>query len=218
MPAKHAIKEYAPGAYYHIYNRGVEKRTVFEDVSDYKTFLSYLRLYLTDPHLPGESRQARAPSHPLNNYTGNISLLAYCLMPNHFHLLVRQVEADGINYFMRSLTSEYVRYFNKKYKRVGSLFQGPYKAVIVTNETQWYYLTKYIHRNPLSLPTFRESPDRLSEYPYSSYPNYLQRFQQSWVQTQEVLGHFHDDTSRYKKFVEDRDELTPIYNIAIDTD
>ena len=63
MPAKHAIKEYAPGAYYHLYNRGVEKRTVFEDVSDYKTFLSYLRLYLTDPHLPGESRQARAPSH-----------------------------------------------------------------------------------------------------------------------------------------------------------
>lgn len=216
MPSKHSIKEYEPGAYYHIYNRGVEKRVIFQDASDYKTFLGYLRLYLTDPHLSGDSRKARPPSLPIKNYTGNILLLAYCLMPNHFHLFVRQTEIDGINHFMRSLMSEYVRYFNKKYARVGSLFQGPYKAVRVNSEDQWVYLTKYIHRNPLDLSPFRETPERLSTYKYSSYQNYLGLFQQAWVEPSIILDHFSNDHQLYQKFVEDQEEISPIYDLTLD--
>lgn len=218
MPSKHSIKEYEPGAYYHLYNRGVEKRIVFLDDADYKTFLGYLRLYLTDPKLPGDSRQARPLSKPIKNYTGNITLLAYCLMPNHFHLLIRQRDYDGINHFMRSFMSEYVRYFNTKYDRVGSLFQGPYKAVKVISEEQWIYLSKYIHRNPLDLKAFRESPGRLSDYPYSSYPNYLGFFQQTWVNTKDILDHFRNNHQKYQKFVESQEEITPIYRIALDYD
>ncbi len=218
MPSKHSIKEYEPGAYYHIYNRGVEKRIVFLDDADYKTFLGYLRLYLTEPNLSGVSRKTRPPSLPIKNYTGNISLLAYCLMPNHFHLFVRQADIDGINHFMRSLMSEYVRYFNKKYDRVGSLFQGPYKAIKIESEEQWIYLSKYIHRNPLDLPAFRESPERLIEYTYSSYPNYLGLFQQSWVDTTTILCHFRKNHKKYQNFVEDHEDITPIYHVAIDYD
>ena len=218
MPSKHSIKEYEPGAYYHIYNRGVEKREVFQDDADYKTFLGYLRLYLTDPNLPGDSRQARAPSKPVKNYTNKISLLAYCLMPNHFHLFIRQTGIDDICHFMRSLMSEYVRYFNTKYDRVGSLFQGPYKAVKVESEEQWVYLAKYIHRNPLDLSPFRESPGRLAEYKYSSYPNYLGYFHQQWVKTDEISTHFDNNKTVYQNFVETLEEITPIYRVAIDYD
>lgn len=218
MPSKHSIKEYEPGAYYHIYNRGVEKRTVFLDDADYKTFLGYLRLYLVDQNLPGVSRKARPLSKPIKNYAGNIFLLAYCLMPNHFHLFVRQSEIDGINHFMRSLMSEYVRYFNKKYDRVGSLFQGPYKAVKIITEEQWIYLSKYIHRNPLDLPAFRESPGRLIDYTYSSYTNYLGLFKQSWIDTSPILSHFGNNHQKYQKFVEDQADITPIYDVALDYD
>lgn len=218
MPSKHSIKEYEPGAYYHIYNRGVEKRIIFEEDSDYKTFLGYLRLYLTDPNLPGVSRKVRPLSRSVKNYAGNIDLLSYCLMPNHFHLFVKQVDFDGITHFMRSLMSEYVRYFNTKYDRIGSLFQGPYKAVKVESENQWVYLSKYIHRNPLDLSPFRESPGRLGDYSYSSYPNYLGHFEQSWIKTMDILSHFNHSHQSYQKFVEDQQELSPVYDIALDYD
>lgn len=76
-------------------------------------------------------------------------------MPNHFHLLVWQKDPEGINYFMRSLTVKYAMYFNRKYKRIGPLFQGVYKAVAIENEPQLVYLSKYIHRNPIELTSGR---------------------------------------------------------------
>ena len=218
MPSKHSIKEYEAGAYYHIYNRGVEKRTVFLDDADFKTFLGYLRLYLTDPNLPGDSRKVRPLSKPVKNYQGNIHLLSYCLMPNHFHLFIRQTSQDGMSHFMRSLMSEYVRYFNTKYDRVGSLFQGPYKAVKVESENQWLYLSKYIHRNPLDLEPFRESPDRLADYSYSSYPNYLGHYQQSWIETDTLLSQFDYNHAKYKYFVEGTAETSFICKVALDID
>ena len=221
MPSKNAIKEYESQAYYHIYNRGVAKRTIFKDAKDYKTFLSYLQFYLTDPDLRGDSSQGQFPPPPskkLKNYNKEVELIAYCLMPNHFHLFVRQYSDTAINYFMRSLCTKYVRYFNTRYSRVGHLFQDTYKAVKVKNEEQWVYLSKYIHRNPLNLPPCEETPRRLLEYKYSSYPNYLGMFSQNWLHPEEILGHFHNDRQSYQKFVEERDDVTPLYSVAIDYD
>lgn len=188
------MKQYESGGYYHIYNRGVEKRAVFLDELDYKTFLSYLKMYLLQPTeriagLQGQSLKV-APSRQPNNFQGEISLIAYCLMPNHFHLFVRQNSDHGIEYFMRSLATKYVQYFNARYRRVGHLFQGRYKAVAVETEYQYTYLTKYIHRNPLSLAAYKDSPCRLREYPYSSYEVYLGAYAQAWVQTDDVLHYF----------------------------
>lgn len=231
MPAKNAIKEYEAGGYYHIYNRGVEKRSVFEDEKDYKMFLSYLEFYLTpqEPlgfdkeYLQGLSLKVKvSPSRVLKNYFGEIKLLAYCLMPNHFHLFVRQNTNHGIDNFMRSLSTKYVRYYNTRHKRIGPLYQGPYKAVRVENEFQFVYLSKYIHRNPIGLTTYEDSPRRLVEYKYSSYGNFIHEFNQTWVHPDEILDLFSSSKrgGSYQDFVEDAepDDITILSSLTIDID
>ena len=218
MPAKNSLKEYSPDSYYHVYNRGVAKQNIFLDEQDYKTFLSYLKLYLTLIDLQGQSLQV-SPSKKLKNYSQELKLLAYCLMPNHFHLFVFQKEDNSMANFLRSLATKYSMYFNRKYKRVGHVFQGRYKAVMVTNENQFIYLSKYIHRNPLNiLPTGTV----LAGYKYSSYPNYLRRFNQAWVDTADILSYFakQRQTESYRKFVEEIDErdLLMIKNSMLDFD
>ncbi|MFZ2199250.1 MAG: transposase [Microgenomates group bacterium] len=225
MPSRNALKEYEAGGYYHIYNRGVAKQIVFERDKDYKTFLSYLQLYLVPPPaLQGQSSQAQqirtSPSKQLKNYAGEITLLAYCLMPNHFHLLLRQNSDHGMDHFMRSLITKYVRYFNSHYDRVGHLFQDRYKAVHITSEAQFTYVSKYIHRNPLDLPACKDSPRRLIDYTYSSYGNYLHLFEQTWVSTEDILSYFSKTNPRssYQSFVEEssQDDVKFIADLALD--
>ena len=215
MPAKNSRKVYVENGYYHIYNRGVEKRVIYPEEPDYKVFLSYLKLYLEPPHLQGQALQASPSRHPLKNYADQINLLSYCLMPNHFHFLIRQTVPNAMNQLIQSLLTKYSMYINKKYHRVGPLFQGRYKAVLVKSEPQFLYLTKYIHRNPLNiLPTW----SKLEDYPYSSYPNYLNTFQQIWLKPQEVLSHFSQTNPAlsYKTFVEETDELGNIEYLTLD--
>lgn len=216
MPAKNVIKDYQEEAYYHVYNRGVDKGLIFRSDQDYKTFLSYFKLYLT---LQGESLKV-APSRQLKNYVEEIDLLCYCLIPNHFHLLIKQHSVHGMDHFLRSLCTKYVRYFNSRYKRIGPLFQGPYKAVRVENEYQFIYLSKYIHRNPLSLSPYKESPRSLRKYPYFSYGNYMRRFHQAWVKPDEILSFFSQKFSQlsYEAFVEQSyaEDIDPIKRQVID--
>ncbi len=203
MPAKNAIKEYHENSYYHLYNRGVNRASIFLDSQDYKTFLWLLRFYLLPVDLRGEPSKV-SPSHQLKNYSNRIRLIAYCLMPNHFHLMIWQSEADGINHFMRSLATKYTKYFNQKYKRIGPLFQGVYKAVLVESEAQLVFLSKYIHRNPIELPSGRV----LEGYKYSSYGNYLGKFNQDWVKKSDILDLFSKTklNNSYQSFVEETDE------------
>lgn len=221
MPSKNAIKEYEAGAYYHIYNRGVEKRTIFQDDKDYKTFLSYLKFYLSDPNLQGLSLQEKpiSPSKQPRNYHTSIDLIAYCLMPNHFHFLIKQNDDSSMSNFMSSLITKYVRYFNTRNKRVGHLFQDRYKAVKIETEQQWIHLTKYIHTNPFDLPACKDCPRRLSEYKYSSYPIYLGLFQQSWVKPSVILINFSKaGKNSYQNFIEEQFDVIPIYHLTLDYD
>ena len=201
MPSKNIVKEFVPEAYYHIYNRGVAKQKIFLDDQDYKTFLSYLKLYLTFPNLQGPTLKV-SPSRQLKNYFDQIKLLAYCLMPNHFHLFIFQKDQNDITNFMRSVATKYSRYFNKKYHRVGPVFQGNYKAVMVATENQFIYLSKYIHRNPLHARLDLEG------YKYSSYQNYLGKFTQTWLDKSEILSYFSklNQEESYQQFVEEIDE------------
>ena len=159
MASKNSIKTYAENSYYHLYNRGVEKRNIFLDEQDYSVFLSYLQTYLLPKDLIslstifGSDHSSRSEKNKalkllkLKNYSENIDLLCYCLMPNHYHLLVKQ-NSDVLAHFMNSLGTRYAMYFNRKYKRVGHLFQGTYKAVLVESKEQLLHLTRYIHSNP----------------------------------------------------------------------
>ena len=100
MPAKNIVKNYRENAFYHLYNRGINKELLFKQPTDYKTFLYYLKLYLfPETNLQGETLKV-SPSRKLKNYFGSVKLICYCLMPNHFHLLIYQNEIDGIYFFM----------------------------------------------------------------------------------------------------------------------
>lgn len=212
MPSKNIIKEYVDEAYYHLYNRGVAKQDIFLDEQDYKTFLSYLKIYLSKK----DESQKIAPTRQLKNFFEELTLLAYCLMSNHFHMLVWQKNQRTMANFMRSIATKYSRYFNKKYHRVGPVFQSRYKAVLVTEENQFVYLSKYIHRNPL--PTRTD----LVGYKYSSYLNYLGLINQTWVDKSEILSYFSklNPKESYKKFVEEIDErdLLMIKDAMLDFD
>src|SRR3989344_6311854 len=152
MPAKNRLKQYTENGYYHMYNRGTEKRKIFLDKQDYNVFLSYLKEYLlpksekelleklSDPLLSGTERDKILKILRLNNFSGEITLLAYCLMPNHFHFFIKQKSKGAIDKIMNSLGTRYTMYFNKKYKRVGSLYQGVYKGVLVTNQEHYLHL------------------------------------------------------------------------------
>lgn len=163
MPAKNSLKLFSADSYYHVYNRGVEKRIIFLDSEDYLIFQSYLSTYLlpkdtesmyrrlSQPDISGSERQKILRLLRLNNFSDTVKLLGYCLMPNHFHMLLWQKNADSIDRFMNSLCTRYVMYFNKKYCRVGTLFQDVYKAVLMKTDEQMLYATKYFHRNPITL-------------------------------------------------------------------
>lgn len=180
------------------------------DNQDYKIFLKYLGEYLSPPTsmnkrtitITFKGASFKGVPKPPKNYHGEIDLLAYCLMPNHFHLLVRQNSQTVIESFMRSLATRYSMYFNKKYHRVGKLFQGHYKAVLVQSEEQLLHLSRYIHLNPQEY-----TDDLLASF--SSYAHYIGRRTIPWINAEIVLSHFHSTNSllknkstSYKTFVE----------------
>lgn len=201
MPHRHTIRAYAAGYHYHIYNRGVEKRSVFKHESDYHFFLSLLDSYLT-PKLPFNPKTIvrHTPYWRSKLQENEVELLCYCLMPNHFHLLLKQNSSSGITKFMRRIANAYVKYFNKKYDRVGSLFQGKFKAVLIETEPYLLHLSRYIHLNPSELEV-----GPLDTYPYSSYPEYLGSRVTPWVKSQLILDYFSTKTPNlsYHSFIKD---------------
>ncbi|OIN95314.1 hypothetical protein COS81_04450 [candidate division WWE3 bacterium CG06_land_8_20_14_3_00_42_16] len=215
MPGKNVIKIYTLGGFYHVYNRGVEKRKIFIDALDCGMFLTYLQNYLTPPTL----KQVR-PVRKSNLYK-ELKLIAYCLMPNHLHLLLQQITTTGMTNFMRCITNAYTAYFNQRRHRTGPLFQGRYKAKLILEENYLLSLTRYIHRNPIDL-----SPDyhaNLSLYPYSSYQEYLAQRNTGWIDHRVILNYFksnrkegHSRSISYRSFVEEEevDEDVPALEIS----
>ncbi len=207
MPAKNIVKEYTENGYYHIYNRGVEKREIFLDEQDCQVFLHYLKMYLSpieeliEKNQPGIRIQRFIPL----NLSKEIDLLTFTLMPNHIHLQIKQYTKDGIIKLMRRLATSYVMYFNKKYQRVGPLFQNTYKAALIGSEPYLLHLSRYIHLSPTKL----KAPS-INFINFSSYPYYLGKKQASWIKPQEILSYFKNaqssdfkDILSYQSFVED---------------
>jgi putative transposase len=229
MPAKNSLKQYLGNGYYHIYNRGVEKRIIFLDRQDYGVFLSYLKEYLlpkdekelnkrlSDPKTSYREKDNILKLLRLNNFDQEITLLAYCLMPNHFHFFIKQKEARSIDRFVQSLATRYTAYFNRKYKRVGSLYQGVYKAVLVTNDKQFIYLSKYIHKQALASQgeTLRDQPPQPS-----SYYEYVGARKTAWIHPEEILAYFSktNPSLSYKNFVLESDDLVSFKNLTLDED
>jgi len=144
--------QFSEQEFYHVYNRGTDKRTIFLDESDYKRFKELLFLCNSE-----ESVDVRAIYREYNYVyeykRGNqlVAIGAYCLMPNHFHILLTPVVPGGISLFMKKLGTSYSMYFNKKNERSGALFQGRFKAEMASDDVYLKYLFSYIHLNPIKL-------------------------------------------------------------------
>jgi putative transposase len=206
MPSRNTRKIYVENSYYHVYNRGVDKRLIFQDQQDYSVFLKYLKEYLSLP--PDETKIINKglalPKYKIKNYHDNVELLAYCLMPNHYHFLIKQNTKDAMKSFLHSLLTRYTHYFNTKTQRIGPLFQGRYKACIIDKDNYLLHLSRYIHLNP------REINENLTDA-FSSYSDYLKLRKTTWVNTAPILSFFDGSTiaelnkvkiNSYKDFVE----------------
>ena len=171
---------FVPGEYFHIYNRGTDRRVIFQDNNDYENFLKLL-------FLSNSNKNFKISNLPNDIYLferGNqlVNIGAYCAMPNHFHLLITPVVKDGVSKFMQKLSTGISMHYNTKYNRTGTLFEGRFKAEHIRGDRHLKYLFSYIHLNPVKLiqPDWKEkkvkNPNEvlrfLKKYYFSSYLEY----------------------------------------------
>jgi putative transposase len=179
MERGHVISE---GEYYHLYNRGVEKRDIFLTQGDRNRFKRLLYLANGTEHFIFRDIEKKELKE-IDRGRPLVAIAAWVLMPNHFHILVKEITEGGTASFMRKLCTGYSSYFNKYHKRVGPLFQGRYKSQHVESDIHLKYLFAYIHLNPVKLfdPFWKEQGIKnlaeakkfLSTYEDSSYLSYL---------------------------------------------
>src|SRR3990170_7687268 len=215
MPSKYVVRNFAEDSYYHVFNRGVEKRNIFLEEDDYLTFIYYLSAYL----LPLEKVIEKYPDLPMRltgkSLVDEVELIAYCLMPNHFHLLLRQRSKDGISKLLKQLTNAYTLYFNQKNQRVGSLMQGPFRAAPITEDPLFIHLVRYIHLNPVASNLTKD----LNAHRWSSYHHYLGNEADLPVEKDNILSYF-PSVGAFKGFHEDHADyeknLDKIEHVSID--
>lgn len=174
---------------FHIYNRGVDKRKTFLDIHDYHRFI--MLLYLCNSTQPVDMqkvfREGRTFTDIFSIDRGDklVDIGCWALMPNHFHLVMRPVREGGVTKYMRKLSTGYSIYFNQKYQRSGSLFQGKFKSEHIDNDVYLKYIFSYVHLNPLKIIPGEEywkdvginnmykADNFINQYEYSSFPDYL---------------------------------------------
>lgn len=198
MPSKYVIRNFSENKIYHVFNRGVEKRKIFMDEQDYNIFLFYIFIYIA----PLEDVLKKYPLLPLRlqgrNLSSEIEIVSYCLMPNHFHLLIKQNNKDSISKFIKQLTNAYTLYFNQKYKRVGGLMQGRFKAVDIDTDDLLIHISRYIHLNPVEAGLTKD----IKSYKWSSLSGYLDN-SNSFISKNIILNYF-SSPKGYKNFVLDQ--------------
>lgn len=165
---------------YHVLNRGVDKRVVFTDSLDYLRFVHDMYVFNNEGYVNSNHKRtilSRSERKPI------VTIHAFCLMPNHYHMLLSDVMEGGISKFMKKLNQGYTQYFNNRQNRTGALWQGKYKGVLISNEAHFMYVPYYIHLNALdlSMPEWRGGGVRdikralrlLSDYRWSSHKDYI---------------------------------------------
>lgn len=194
---------------YHIVSRGIAQNSIFRNKRDYLRILNLVDFYrYSDPPLRF-SHYYRLPVEKKENFLSDlrknseelVEIFAFCLMPNHTHFLLRQAEDKGISFFMRNLQNSYARYFNTKYQRSGALFQAMFKAVRIKTDEQLSHVSRYIHLNPVT--SYLIEKEDLIGYPWSSFPEYMNKRSLEFVNSDFILGSF-KKREHYKHFVFDQ--------------
>lgn len=187
----------ATGQTYHVFNRSVQDIPIFKGAKNASLFLEATEYYLqVKPPVRFSFYRRAKEKYPIDLQRKIVNLFTYCVMPTHFHFLVRQEEEKGIRKFIQRLTNSYAHYFSIKYKNRGPVFEGNFKAVRVENDEQLIHLSRYIHLNPVTAYLAEQSED----YPFSSYHDYLRGKNTAMLDVDLVLSFFKSPKD-YQKFV-----------------
>jgi len=202
-------ENFAKNEHYHVFSRGANSEKIFIDDRDKARFIflithlqSPTRIYnvswYTETFLKKGSFSTKENKIKEILKKRNTELVAFALMPNHFHLLIRNMEDGILSVYMHRVLTAYSKYFNTKYNKKGHVFDGPFKAVHTKNNTQLLHLSAYIHKNPKEIKSWENTYDK---YPYSSYQDYigLNRWG-SFLSPQIILEQFKDQ-AKYRDFV-----------------
>ncbi|XKT74704.1 MAG: transposase [Patescibacteria group bacterium UBA2163] len=207
-----AQRTIAPGEYYHIYNRGAFKQTLFKEHKDYARFLFYM-LYAQSPipfsHITrltesfSTSDGFTVSPEETNDVIVNrsVELTSFCIMPNHYHLIVKEVVEGGIARYMQRVGNGYTKYFNTKYEASGRIFQNAFQAKHIADNNYLLYLSAYIHRNPRELKTWK---DKIFDYPWSSLQDITEANRWGGLLEADIIAaQFEQEPdSNYRDFVE----------------
>lgn len=208
--------QFTEGEYYHVYNRGADKRTVFMDQRDYERF-TYLLFACNDTKPLLNSQFYYRGFASIEKYPREreqlVDIVCFCLMPNHFHLLLRPRIDTGVSLFMQKLGTGYTMYFNTRHKRNGNLFQGLFKDVHIDREEYLTHVTRYIHLNPAEMqePRWKEegikdwnkTHEFVKNYPWSSYSDYLDGNRFFKIINRGLITELYDSPRQYEQFVKE---------------
>lgn len=188
MPGKNLARVFVEDGYYHVYNRGVAGGKIFQDKEDYLYFSGLFARHLS------KEPQKDSKGRPYVWFQPEVSLLAYCWMPTHYHLLIHQATERGILQLMMSVCTAYTMYFNKKYRRRGPLFENNYRASLIQNDTYLMHISRYIHLNPHA--------HGYKTWPYSSFQDYTGHRYTEWVSAEPIISLF-ASVPEYEQFTAD---------------
>lgn len=191
---------------YHIVNRGVDKRPIFNEWRDFQRFLETSAYYQREEQSPRFSYLTPEELKKILDIPPKqkiVEIICYCLIPNHFHFLLKQNKNNGISKFLSLVSNSYIRYFNTKYKRRGTLLEGNFRSVLIEDENQLLHVSRYIHLNPVSSFITKD----LKNYRWSSYHSFIDPKIKSIIncQTNLILEHF-SSMKKYQKFVIDHQD------------
>lgn len=185
--------QFVNGEYYHVFNRGVDKRKIFLLYGHYVRFTRTIKNILntgsaTERHICNQSLALKY----------KVKILNYCLMPNHYHFLIQQIGDQGITVFMHNLNTSYTKYFNLNNKRSGRLFEYTFKAKLIDSDELLLHISRYIHLNPL----LNGLAPSLDLYPWSSYLDYINPIRKTFCDTQNILQNFDNQIEKFREFTE----------------
>ena len=175
MPYRRVV--FAPDQYYHVYNRGIDRQLIFREPENYVFLLRRIREYANRL---------------------DVAIIAYCLMPNHYHLLLRQSGEQPAGLLPQRVLNSYTKAFNRRYGRRGTLFVGPYQAIHVDREGYLLHLCRYIHANPIRHGLVNE----IGAWPYSNYHEWVGT-KRGALTEQGFMQDHHLTTVSYERFVGD---------------
>lgn len=195
MPRRNIF--FAPREFYHIFNHSVASIPIFKGTREKEIFLDCMKFYIqVKPPTKFSTYRKSRQSFPINLNQRVITIINYCLMPNHFHFTLQEEIEGGIKQFIQRLSNSFAHYFNLKYKKRGHVFEDKFKATHIDTEEQLVHLSRYIHLNPVTAYLV----ERPEDYPYSSYKIYLGKESSDIIDPSPILNNFSSKT-KYQEFV-----------------